>query len=615
MSQLRFRKDVQILRGVSVLFVVLYHLDFAAFKAGFLGVDVFFVISGYLMAKLYRPGQALQFVRKRVTRLVPAYFATLLCTVLACIILTTPNEFRMVVPQALFGLGFVSNIGYWFQNSYFSKAAFNPLLHLWSLGLEVQFYVLVPPLAALFRKFRGSLAYLTFFSLLACLLMVTVSPKTAFFWLPFRAWEFLFGYWIASRFDHSGTIKASPLLGGLGFAGVVIAPLISTTVSGVSTSIWNGHPALHAVAVVLATSLLLAHGLPRWAETNLLSKALVTLGKYSYSIYLVHFPVIVLVLYKPFSGTLLHPDTGVQMSLILLSISIVSLAMYHLIETPLRADTRCRRFVMMAVPAVLLSLPLGVWYQRATHTPEELAICQAGADRSPYRCGKLNRLLDPRAASFELGTPVPPRKRTLLMVGDSHADAIKSTFIEVASANGVGIRFLVGNDALMGGLDPDRIIEEAVSNGCDGLIVHYSYGAVPFKTLEEAILKATAVGLDVTYLMPVPVWPVHIPRALWAKEHGVGTTPSQTLANYNSANGDLRSGLKQLEPSGLKVYEVASFFLGPDGLFFLTDKSSRPLYFDDDHLTLTGSRVLKPLFETVISDLLKKSPRTPSATL
>ena len=148
------RDDVQILRGIAVLLVVLFHIGLTDFGSGFLGVDVFFVISGYLMARMYDPRKPGQFFRRRARRLLPAYFGTIVATLMAALVLTTPNELDQVIDQAWYAVLFSSNIGFWAANSYFDKAEFKPLLHLWSLGVEIQFYALVPLLALFVRRLK-----------------------------------------------------------------------------------------------------------------------------------------------------------------------------------------------------------------------------------------------------------------------------------------------------------------------------------------------------------------------------------------------------------------------------------------------------------------------------
>ena len=127
---MHYRKDIQILRGISVILVVLFHLQFSGMNSGFLGVDVFFVISGFLMAVLYNPHEKGKFFYRRAKRLLPVYFMIILLTLIAAFIITNPYEYNQVQEQSSFALLFMSNIGFWLQNSYFSKHEFNPLLHL-----------------------------------------------------------------------------------------------------------------------------------------------------------------------------------------------------------------------------------------------------------------------------------------------------------------------------------------------------------------------------------------------------------------------------------------------------------------------------------------------------
>ncbi|MBL4891317.1 MAG: acyltransferase [Rhizobiaceae bacterium] len=127
---MQFRQDIQILRGLAVFLVLLFHFGIKGFAGGFLGVDIFFVISGFLMASLYQKGKPLQFYQRRAQRLLPAYFATVLVTFIMASIITLPVDNNQVVEQVRFASIFTSNIGFWLQNSYFSQAELVPLLHL-----------------------------------------------------------------------------------------------------------------------------------------------------------------------------------------------------------------------------------------------------------------------------------------------------------------------------------------------------------------------------------------------------------------------------------------------------------------------------------------------------
>lgn len=304
-SGVPYRKDIQILRGISILLVVLFHLKAEGFTSGFLGVDIFFVVSGFLMACLYDPARKANFLAKRASRILPAYFTVIVSTLALSVAITTPNDLSQVVEQSIFATAFLSNIGFWFENSYFDKAAFKPLLHFWSLGVEIQFYLLVPLLHWLVSRSKFGYWVLLLASLLACFFIVGISPKTSFFMMPLRLWEFLLGYGVAT-YGRSYAIRDNSgvkWIGVLGLAVLIAIPMMR--VDGTTLNYLQGHPGMYALAVALATSIVLAVGLPESVENLKAALIFEKLGKYSYSIYLVHFPVIVLFLYRPFSGTVL----------------------------------------------------------------------------------------------------------------------------------------------------------------------------------------------------------------------------------------------------------------------------------------------------------------------
>jgi len=192
-----YRNDIQLLRGMAVFFVILFHLEIAGFQSGLLGVDVFFVISGYLMAMLFDKGSAKDFYRRRIHRLVPAYFVVVVITLLATSLITIPVDFKQAFEQSVFSLFFANNIGFWSHQSYFNKSEFNPLLNLWSLGVEAQYYLIVPLFLAYLKSRKIITISVFFLSLIACLIVTSISPKTSFFKMPFRVWEFVLGAIVA----------------------------------------------------------------------------------------------------------------------------------------------------------------------------------------------------------------------------------------------------------------------------------------------------------------------------------------------------------------------------------------------------------------------------------
>ena len=168
-----YRLDIQLLRALAVILVVLFHLEVPFFGKGFLGVDIFFVISGFLMAVLYKDGQPVEFLKRRVRRLFPPYVAVLLVTIAAGSFILLPNELYQLNEQSVYAAFFTSNIGFWNENSYFNSSGFKPLLHLWTLGVEAQYYLFVPLIMWFFRKHSLSTIVLALGSFVLCALCLS----------------------------------------------------------------------------------------------------------------------------------------------------------------------------------------------------------------------------------------------------------------------------------------------------------------------------------------------------------------------------------------------------------------------------------------------------------
>lgn len=599
-----YRKDIQILRGIAVLFVVLFHLDMLGIKSGFLGVDIFFVISGYLMSILYNPTKKTEFFLKRAKRLFPAYYMTILITVFASLLLTTPNEFDQIEKQSFFALLFSSNIGFWFQNSYFSKAEFNLLLHLWTLGVEIQFYLIVPILFWIFRKNRFCLLLIFLVSLAGCFFMVRISPKTSFFMMPLRLWEFLIG-WACSKMIMTPVFNEKSriclVLGAISFLVVLTIPFMK--VNGEALNIISGHPGFHALLVSLATGAVILFRMPKLMEDSRLGTALEFVGKYSYSLYLVHFPVIVLFLCDPFMGTKLKASGAGQTLTMIGIIVILTALLYHLVEDPMRRSKNINPRLILAPLGVLFIVFVGPMFQDVLFSHQETLVTRAFSDRACYRCGKMIRLVEPWSISCETTKNVMNPSLSILLVGNSHADSIKSTFSSVAEQKKVKVRFMVENDPLHGGHDPEGIVSEAVSRKIDVIVLHYSPGSVTVPVIKQLIELARARDILVAFIMPVPCWKVHIPQALWKNIRHGEELPIQTRKDYEDGGKVYYDELSKIKSDNFIVYKISDVFC-PERCAMVS-KDGRPLYFDNQHLTLTGSELMRPVFERIISDLVR----------
>ena len=556
-----YRPDIQILRAVAVVLVLLFHLEVPGFSAGFLGVDIFFVISGYLMQTLYGEGtSAADFYRRRARRLLPAYFGLVVAVLIVCALVTLPSEFGDVAEQSLFAGALSSNIGFWLDESYFESGLFRPLLHLWSLGVEAQFYLLFPLL--LWVK-RPGLIVSAALSLLLCLAAVTVSPKLAFFMLPFRVWEFALGMLVTQ-------VQGDRRLGLLAIAGMFLC--LAIPVDGKATSILVGHPALPAVVITALTALALACRVPRWAEESLVGRAAQKIGDASYSLYLAHFPVIVLLKYEPFSGTLLGftPWT-------LPLIAVATVALYFGLERPgpRLFSARGSGAAIVSIWLLALALPRA---QLLRFDERQRLIFAALDDRSAYRCGKLFRILHAGESFCPLGNGQP-----VLLVGDSHADSLKVSFARVAERHGCGAWLSVANDPLLKPTLSTRWLrQEADRLGARWVFLHFKKDHLSPELLESARRE---LGGKLVVIEPTLEYAESVPKLMYEGKQPKPLPPNGELLAYLKAHPEIPVVGAAIPPS----------------------REGVPLYFDAGHLTLTGARMLEPMLDAEFTGSVRQN--------
>lgn len=596
---MKYRADIQVLRGLAVFLVVAFHLEFFLLPAGFLGVDIFFAISGYLMAGLFDPADVKSFYLRRAKRLLPAYFAVVVLTGVVGLFVVTPNSYGQLSPQLFFASVFSSNIGFWFDDSYFEKLSFRPLLHLWSLGVEIQFYLVLPWLAWVFRRLKHAFWGVVLLSLLLCFFMVTKSPKTAFLWLPFRAWEFLLGYACFAWYGRWQARQLSaPGLGVLCLLGMV--GLACLPVDGVMPSVLWGHPGAAALVAVLLTATLLVVGLSDKVLTSWPMVALRKLGDYSYSIYLVHFPLITFLLYEPTAN--LTPSTADGLLLVGTLVAMVgcAFACHRWVERG-ALGWGMRQWVLGAWTVVAGLLVLGPWLQERWIPAAQLPVYQARLDADVFRCGRWWRVLNPLETSCLITPSGATEASPVLLLGNSHADSIKRTFAEVAHRHGLAVWFMVGNRPMMGGdpVGPGAVMQEVTRRGAKTVYVHYSPEEVPLENLKALVNSATSAGVRVVWLAPVPIWKEHVPMMIWRGLNGMGSIDRQTASDYLDANRALFEQVRAIQSPLFEVVSVHEQMCRPECL--LMDAQHHPFYRDANHLSLTGSRLLAPLFERMLA--------------
>ncbi len=356
-SKNRIRYDIQALRGLAIALVLIDHAALPGFPGGFLGVDIFFVISGFLMTGMIdealrnRSFSLKTFYIKRIRRLFPAAYATLAVTALAAPFLLGALEFKNFVAQLVGAFTFTANFFLWRQADYFgSGAELKPLLHMWSLSIEEQFYLFLPVLMMLLpmRRRLAAAVMLTAISLVLCLVIQPRSPSATFYLLPFRAWELGFGC-VVALLVRRNMIAAGryPLMRLICAAILVVTPMLAGDA---------GHPGGAALIVCLATAVLLIPGGDS-KKLGTLLKPMTWIGDRSYSLYLVHWPLFA------FANNLFLQSPPMKLNMLLLAIAFVwAEAQYRWIEQPLRrfALTPVSIGFLVLSPALILGMCL-VW--------------------------------------------------------------------------------------------------------------------------------------------------------------------------------------------------------------------------------------------------------------
>jgi len=368
--QKNYRIDIQALRGLAVLLVVVYHARLLPIKAGYLGVDIFFVISGFLITSqianhiVAGDFSFKAFYYRRARRLLPAaYCVFAICLALSPWLLSS-LEMVDFAQQTLGALSFTGNIVLWLQTGYFEQAAeLKPLLHTWSLAIEEQYYLLLPLfLVSLSRRFWiiGA-AVITLLSLSLYAHYAPPQPTGAFYLFPSRAWELGIGSLLAlSVLKRQTAFKYSAYFGWIGLVILILVPAFGLPI--------DFHPAFNMLLVCLATVFVID---ARYTvlENNILIKTLGFIGTISYSLYLVHWPIFSFLHNANVGGGGLW--WPVRLSAVLLSF-VLAYFLYVLVEQRFRLhkdEVNMRRGVltMLAGTAALAVFAcLVFWYGNTT---------------------------------------------------------------------------------------------------------------------------------------------------------------------------------------------------------------------------------------------------------
>jgi peptidoglycan/LPS O-acetylase OafA/YrhL len=360
---MKYRAEIDGLRALAVLPVVFFHADIGPFSGGYVGVDVFFVISGFLITKILidelNQGHFsfARFYERRARRILPALFVMVGLTVPAAWKWLPPMEMAKFSDSLLSVALFLSNMLFWRQSGYFDTAAeFKPLIHTWSLAVEEQFYILFPVLLMLIYRFGRRLLVPTLLCLLVLSLILAQAtlkqhPSAAFFFLPTRGWELLLGGLCTMHVHAQAPASRSNLLGlaGLGMIAAAVFLFDRSTPA----------PGLFTLLPTMGAALILIYARTDNLAGKLLSNRIVVgIGLISYSTYLWHQPILV------FQRYALGGPLGVQEKLVTVVLALLlGYLSWRYIETPFRnrQQISTRSVFAAAVAGTLLMAAVGIW--------------------------------------------------------------------------------------------------------------------------------------------------------------------------------------------------------------------------------------------------------------
>ncbi len=632
----RYRADIDGLRALAIVPVVLFHARVPGFDGGFIGVDVFFVLSGFLITRLLmstadKPaGEVLaNFYVRRARRILPALLAMLAVVAAVSLVVLLPADLERLGQSLALAAISLGNVGAWLAGAYFETAP-RALVHLWSIAVEEQFYLVYPLVFRwLVRPLAGGRAWpLIALAVVSFLIGAWAShayPLANFYSPVSRAWQLLMGAIVA-------------IGGWRTFGGKVrdeIASIVALLVLAICFAAFHEllrHPGVVTLIPCLATAVLLIVDRPTMVTRLLSLRALVFVGLISYSIYLWHAPMLVLARYY-----MIEVPGAASLAVQMAAVFVVSVLSWRWIEQPLRTRRRLpsnRAFLWSAAAASATLCAVGVWLYTSRGLPQRFAPEMTGmtdvrgvAHLGFVHCIKPDPAEVARGHTCEFGAERGARRA--LIWGDSHAWASLSTWDRLGSANDTRVYFSSSSACppLLGGtrvrasdisarrcadfnaamleavrnLEPDIVVlqaswvhaldlrktDDAASTSEDSLFAN---------GLHETVRRIAAPGRTVCIVRGVPRVSESVPYLLGMSRRKeidperFAPTRAATLDEQHVSESAIdalaaRGLVRDVDPKRLLCPGRRCLLQGPDGAV---------LYFDSNHLSLAGAEFVAP---------------------
>lgn len=651
----KYRADIDGLRAIAVLSVLFFHMEIRSFSGGYVGVDMFFVISGYLITTIIireiatNEFSIARFYERRFRRIVPALTVVLAFSLALGAVLFAPPALVRLSKSAIASLLFSSNVLFYSEWGYFdSPAKFKPLLHTWSLAVEEQFYIVFPLLLILIarwssRRYDKWLVTLGLVSFIACILGMRFDASGAFYLIPTRAWELILGSLLAtSALPVPQTRHTRELLSVLGITLIVFSILYYTPDTH--------YPGVAAIIPTLGTALVIYSGI---GGASLVCKILsfsplVAIGLISYSLYLWHWPILVYV--KHYSITQLN---NVQIGAMMSVIFIISIISWRYVEKPFRDKMFLARrpkllLASMATPIIVIAIGAFLIANGGFRNRYKSSLIESFDARDPewerwMICENKESKISSHQDLCDIGDS--GSKLSFLLWGDSHARALASAVDLSAKRSGVK-----GKITTQTSCPPLISIERPNGTSChkfNQAILKYLSDAPEIKTvilaarwvmssdgtryksesgksiklvdlqspdsintpnviLFELGIKRTvdallALGKTVVLVKPVPEIGYDVPSAYFVSEitgRDVSSLVSPTWGEYMQRTKNVESIFSKVEKEKPILIVSPSTYLC-DAQYCRVVFDGRALYRDNNHLSTFGSKYVSRSFDGI----------------
>lgn len=664
---MQYRRDVDGLRAVAVLPVILYHAGISAFSGGYVGVDIFFVISGYLITGIISAEisegtfTVSNFYVRRIKRIFPALYFMMLVTIILSGFLLLPEHFRNFGKSIAATVFFSSNFFFWKQSGYFDAAAeTKPLLHTWSLGVEEQFYIIFPLFLLWLYKNRKNtkLAVTAVFavSLALSIFLTYRKPEMSFYLLPTRAWELMLGALLSlgvfKRVENRFAADALSLLG---------AAMIAASVAFFNTA--TPFPGYNALLPCVGAAMVIYAGEKSVFGRILSFRPLVFTGLLSYALYLWHWSFIAFRnYYKNIAG-----DAFFMSNWFIIAVTFLfALISYYFVEHPVRRKkfpVPSRLFKISAAVMLLFTVIGTVIYKTdgmPFRMPESVNVV-TDVKESRYRSTDCY-YRDPMKADIDNLCRMGDKKNkpTFIVWGDSHALSLTDGMDKYAHENGVTgvfagksacpplrlVRILINdvptncrqfNDIIFKDVAADKDMKNVFLVGrwevysgkptlgndagsemtLDDGITKNVIEDNNLKVFEESLVRTVGslerAGKNVYFVMDVPEVPYDVPSEMGKIEYFKHVFPALTsfvtsalpYSHYQERNELVFKVLEKVKSkTNVKVVDIQDI-LCKDGECKLTE-GGKSLYADDDHLSVFGSEYVIGQTGTFLDEILKK---------